>query len=513
MLFILRRVLYCTLLPLLLACGNCSYAATPADDPARVFSVAELQQDFRQLYQDLQRGSFDLFAHMPQARFEQSFKQYLAEINQPMTALQARKHFMQFVALARIAHTRIDFPVARYSAFIEAEGKTLPFSFRINGDEVVVAAYYGADKRVQPDQQLLSINGIAVRQFLQPLQGYLAADNSALLDGLTGGQLAPLLWLHHGEQSAYILTLQQPGSAAPYQLRQAALSQDEQAQHIAANNPPDSAAGSEPRQYRILSGNIGYLQPGPFYNVYATTDAEVWDTGEFHAFIDQAFTDFVAKEVSAIIIDLRDNPGGTNSFSDHMLAWFADKPFRFASDFRVKVSDLSRAANRARMPENGPADAITQQLEQFYASHQQGDVISFPLENSKPHNKPRNIAGSDIKVLLLINRYSYSNAVSVAAIAQDYNFATVIGEPTADLATTYGAMENFTLQHTGIRVGYPKALIIRPNGDAKPAGVTPDVILPLAADDDAALQQVVDYIAENYQPTAGGADAENNTMQ
>ena len=97
-------------------------------------------------------------------------------------------------------------------------------------------------------------------------------------------------------------------------------------------------------------------------------------------------------------------------------------------------------------------------------------------------------------MFVLTGPHSYSNAVSVAAIAQDYNFATVIGEPTADLATTYGAMETFSLNHTGIVVGYPKALIIRPNGDTRPAGVIPDVQLPLAANDEVALQQIVSYL-------------------
>jgi len=65
------------------------------------------------------------------------------------------------------------------------------------------------------------------------------------------------------------------------------------------------------------------------------------------------------------------------------------------------------------------------------------------------------------KVFVLIDRYSYSNAVNVAALVQDYKFGTVIGEETADMATTYGAMEQFTLPLTGLSVGYAKAYLIR----------------------------------------------------
>jgi len=65
----------------------------------------------------------------------------------------------------------------------------------------------------------------------------------------------------------------------------------------------------------------------------------------------------------------------------------------------------------------------------------------------------------------------------VAAIFQDYGWGEIAGEPTADFATTYGAMEHFTLPNTGFRVGFPKAYIIRPSGDERLGGVQPDFVI------------------------------------
>ena len=47
------------------------------------------------------------------------------------------------------------------------------------------------------------------------------------------------------------------------------------------------------------------------------------------------------------------------------------------------------------------------------------------------------------------------------------------------MASTYGAMEKFTLPETGLAVGFPKAHIVRPNGDTRSRGVTPDVAIPV----------------------------------
>ena len=104
----------------------------------------------------------------------------------------------------------------------------------------------------------------------------------------------------------------------------------------------------------------------------------------------------------------------------------------------------------------------------------------FPI----PLVSPRKEGGFKGQVYLLINRHSYSNTVLVAAIAQDYGFGKILGEETADLASTYGgALEKFTLPLTGIEVSFPKARILRPNGDPQARGVVPDIAIatPLAA--------------------------------
>jgi C-terminal processing protease CtpA/Prc len=190
---------------------------------------------------------------------------------------------------------------------------------------------------------------------------------------------------------------------------------------------------------------------------------------------------------TALLVDLRDNPGGSNSFSDHMLAWIIDQPFRFASDFSVRVSPQAQQAIQARLANSADPSSTDAQLLQRFDQLQTGDRFSFDL----PFQAPRDGARFTAPVYVLIDRYSYYNAVSVAAILQDYDAAIVLGEATTDLATTYAAMEHFTLDQTGLRVGFPKALIVRPNGNRLPAGVTPDHLLDSNAD---MLEEAVNLI-------------------
>ena len=246
------------------------------------------------------------------------------------------------------------------------------------------------------------------------------------------------------------------------------------------------------REARILPRAVGYLRPGPFYDseVGATNP---WDPTRFLRFLDDAFERFLASGVTRLLIDLRDNPGGDNSFSDPMVAWFASEPFRFTKEFRIKVSRATTESNNKRLPQSPPG-SISHQFAAAYAGRENGETLVF----SMPAVPPRAGKRFTGKVFLLINRHSYSNTVTVAALAQDYGFARILGEQTADLATTYGAMESFELSRTGITVGFPKARILRPSGDLAARGVVPDVLIPtpvIETAEDPVLQRALEIVS------------------
>ena len=78
------------------------------------------------------------------------------------------------------------------------------------------------------------------------------------------------------------------------------------------------------------------------------------------------------------------------------------------------------------------------------------------------------------RVWLLVDKHSYSNAAVVAALMQDLDIATIMGEETADLPTTYGAVERFSLPNSGASIVYPKAYMVRPSGSEEVRGVVPE---------------------------------------
>lgn len=444
---------------------------------------ASLQADFDELYASLQAAHYDLYAHRPKAEYDALFAEMSGSLTRPLTRTDAEITFQKFMAFGRVAHSNIAFPQAAWETYRANGGKVFPLSIRYLGDRLMVASdMSGPDQRLA-GLQILTLNGISARDLEERLRSNLSADNDYLARTMLEFRFIPLVWLELGPQAAFELVVaDETGERRAVTVP--ALARDE-----LFTESTSFELDWEERRHAILDG-IGYLRPGPFYNTLPGAE-DMWDNSAFTAFIDEAFSSFLEAGVPAVLIDVRSNPGGDNSFSDHMVAWFADEPFRFASNFFVRVSAQAAASN-ARRVTPGDTGSISARFAAAFAEAKPGDVVDFNLGDTQPREGQR----FEGKVYLLIDRHSYSNTVTVAALAQDYGFARVLGEETSDLASTYGAMEQFSLSRTGIVVNFPKAHIIRPNGNAASRGVVPDIAIesPLVATGDKMLNDALAFV-------------------
>lgn len=440
--------------------------------PERLYAPAELKADFTAMYEGLKSGAFDLFAFTPRPVMDAAFRHELGRLDRPMTKLQAEIRFEEFAALAHQGHARVGFPYAEWEKRRAAGLRAFPLAIRVVDWRVYVARNGSGLSQIAPGDELVAMNGQSMQAWLKRAERHVSAETPYMAHSLMEWDFPCYVWVELGETDGFDIRLRKPGGKL-LALRLPARSRPEM-RAAEAKAPPALDLGEPLRESRILDGGVGYLKPGPFYNAEAKTGAEEWDVSSFAAFVDDAFGKFQAARVDRLIVDLRGNPGGDNLFSDRMIAWFAGRPFRFFSEFKVKVSPESTRSNADRLANDAAAAGpVSRQYAQMYAGAKDGQLVDFVLPMAQPRQGGRFLG----KVFLLVDRQSYSNSVSVAALVQDYRFATVIGEETSDVAAAFGAMEQFRLPNTGIQVGYPKAHIIRPSGDRTVRGVVPDVAI------------------------------------
>ena len=452
----------------------------------------DARRDLDALYIGLAEAEADLFDATPRAIFEARHAELSARLDAPVTPVQLFTEFQRFAALARHSHTRIEGLNPVWPEHAGADGPLFPIGFIVENGEVIVTAA-PAGSGVVPGDRILALEGEPNPIWLSRLIRNVSAETPEFAYAqLANGEFYYVL-VEYGVRDRFELAIEHEGERHTVTVEAIPLSQ--------MGDRIDTGTGFslDGREARMLTDRIAYLRPGPFYDFEAEDPALAYGPegqARYQAWLDAAFADFLASGASDLILDLRDNPGGDISFSDPVIAWFADRPFRFTSDFRIRVSEQSIASNQARLEATGhdPASG-SGQLAALYEQAEIGEIVTYDL----PYAQPREGRRFEGRVHVLVNRYSYSNAVTTGALIQDYSFGTIYGEPTRDMATTFGAMEHFTLEHSGFVVGYPKARIIRPNGEATPHPLSPDVRLPAPAirtERDVRLEALVALISE-----------------
>lgn len=483
-------------------------AAPPGEPPIPAvpapLAAQAVREDFDALYAGLQASHYDLYARRPRESYEALFRQMRADMESPLPRLEVWRRFQRFVAYGNVAHARIDPPADAWEAFQQGGGKAFPLFLRVIDGKAFVSDDYSAVPGVAAGDEILAVQGQPVLDWLEPMRALVSADNDYLAYTQLETQLPMLVWLTGTSSPSFDVFLRKPdGRDIALSLPARDRSQFEAA---AANRTAAFELDWNARQARVLDNGVAYLRPGPFYDNRPEA-SDPWDATAFQEFLDQSFADFAEQHAHPLLIDLRANPGGDNSFSDRMIAWFADRPFRFSENFDIKISAAATAANRRRLEaQSNATDSTAHKLAAAYAGKRPGEHIQFSIPLVTPRVGER-FTGD---VYVLINRHSYSNAVMVAATVQDFHFGKILGEETADLASTYGALEKFTLPNSGLEVSFPKARILRPNGSVAARGVIPDIVIttPLRDKQDTVLQQALTIITTR-KPEDPGSPAED----
>ncbi len=173
------------------------------------------------------------------------------------------------------------------------------------------------------------------------------------------------------------------------------------------------------------------------------------------------------EESKTLIIDLRNNGGGDNSFSDYLVSYIADKPFNWNANFTLKTSQILKDHVRKNYD-------TTDVYWQAVLTHKNGEIYDYTFEEYQPQPEEKRFLG---KVYVLVNRQSHSQSAVTAAQIQDYEWGTIVGEETGDYPSLLASQFPYILPHTGIPVKVAKGFIVRVNGSTKEEGVIPDIFI------------------------------------
>lgn len=210
-----------------------------------------------------------------------------------------------------------------YEAAMLPMQKRFPLQVRWIRDQLFVVNPFTNENKVKNKDEILRINGMAVADIVKdsykhiPAQGYIETTKNHFFNTWCTAMIPYAL----GFPEKYEITIK--GVEQPILLKQT------EAIHDPFVDRSISFSGNN-LSLKFIDNKIALLRVASF-NYYRWNDFDV-----FKNFIDSSFKEISKRKVQSLIIDVRGNPGGSQSAAMHLLQYLVNKPFTYFSNARFE---------------------------------------------------------------------------------------------------------------------------------------------------------------------------------
>ena len=435
---------------LLLAAALLLVSPSFAESDTTTFSRAAVLDDLAYLHDSLAEAHYDAFAYVTREELAAVHARVRESVTEEtFSLLEATNTLQRLITAIDNGHTEISFPGGAYREYAYAGGTVFPLEVALEDGKALVRKNFSTDEGVAIGAELVSIDGEPLDDVLARLSPHISAERPYFRNAkIELYSLPRLYWQVYGQRDEFSVEIRTDDTMRKYVLPAVSLIDGYEMKRTEV---------VDARMTLTFIDSVAYLDPGPFGG----------DENAYRAFIDDAFGQILERGAATLIIDLRNNPGGNDSFSDYLVSYIADEPFRWYSTFSLKTSRLLKAHTRA----NGdPASAYSKAI----LAREDGEVFDYEFDPYTPQPEKNRFIG---RVYVLINRQSHSQAAVTAAQIQDYGFGTLVGEETGEYPSLYASQFQYRLPNTGIEVKVSKGRIVRVSGSEKQEGVIPEIAI------------------------------------
>ncbi len=343
-----------------------------------------------------------------------NFNKYIdsvkSTITDSLTELEVYRKLKPVISKIGCLHTGISLP-KEYKSYLDSQSNLLPFKLYFTSDKIYIVKNYSSVKTISPGDDLISINGQSMTQIIDRLFAMIPSDGYNLTMKYRALNLQFPIWYRTIDLTEdFSVVINQNNVQQTYQIK------GEKFSDISADGFLKEPIIAKQLEFK-LDTDFAVLT----IHSFAKTIIKKTDQ-DFKSFIDKVFLELTARNIKYLIVDLRDNTGGSDPFAVYFTSYFFDKPFRFWD--RIEVTEAIAKEIK------GPAIRL------FYYKPVQKDSVwlwqkgkhvdDFDFYEVQQPAK-NNFKG---KTYILINGFCMSSCADVAAILSYNKKAIFIGQET-----------------------------------------------------------------------------------
>ena len=427
--------------------------------PAQAISPEEIEADIHYMIELLEEVHPNIYHTTSEEVVESFQRDLIAKLysKDEYTLQEAYQKLASLIALFRDGHTQVFFPQDMWNDYLKAGGTIFPLRVELK-DEVIILENILPGEKLPEGSQLLAINGIPAEKIKNDMLAVLSYESKAFGARLMSNNFSRLLWALFDIEDPFEIEYRAPGEREKT-ITLAGLQEDQLPARTA----------EQPYKLDFISAETALL----------VINSVPGDKNEdYFNFLQDSFKEIKEQEINHLLIDMRNNGGGSTRQFNEIFHYLSDTPYR----------SFSRVDTRYSRPVLGRHQPWHSQIYYRFLNLIRGDDIykSEPGLTDPPENEYR-FTG---QTYLLVGPATFSAAADFAALCQDYEAALIVGQETGGLPTSYGDSFFFELPNTSLQGRSSYKYFVRPGGQETGRGVIPDQEIDINKDYSEILERI-----------------------
>ena len=455
------------------------------------YAASAIREDIVVLKQTLEANHPSLYWYTPKDSIDYFFNKGMEELKDSLTEIQAKNYIAKMVNTIKCGHTSV-----RYSKqFLKLAEKykfpQFPLSIKTWKDSLVVLARYNrADSMLKSGTIITSINDRSSKEIIEQMLPFVQADGDAI------NFKSQLLSTNFPAWYKNVF-----GVDSTYKIGYLDSNRVEQFVTIQHYNPkPDSTKKMEQKEVVKLSRAEKFLRYRSMMIDTTLNTAFIrlasFSNGRLRKFFRQSFRTIQQNNIKSLVIDLRENGGGSVEKS----VLFS----KYISDHNFKIGDTIAAKTRTLEQKKHIKSWLGYWLMLQLGTKKMNDGLYHNRQYEKHYFTPKTNKHFNGKVYIIQGGYTFSAATMFISSLYHQKNVTLVGEETGGGFYGNSAMllPNIILPNTKLNVRLPLFKLVMDKNRPKGRGIFPDIYIEPSSEAikngiDLKMKKVIDLIKEN----------------
>jgi hypothetical protein len=475
--------------------------ATP-EEIAKVHEPEALRADLDAIVALHERTCPNPYLRVPKDSILELAERLKASIDRPMTRREFLPLVMELQAGYRCDHYKQGVPSEDLAAAFARGERLLPFRAAPEDDALVVVAVAEAEQGIQPGDAIVRIGSVSAADHLVRLRALVPAETARYRDVNVRERFRTLAWSAGITLPTEVEIARPDGSRRTVTVEGVGDGARDTERTVPVGAPPSTTAAPKgevlverpPFRCLLLPGDAPDSPP------IALIDFPGMGRllrGRWDEFLDDAIRAVTKRGAAGLIVDIRENGGGSTDLGHALLARLTDRPYRMNS--RMVWRRSAESDEKFRMMAKPMWRWLSVALPLFIPEYTKLEHGEDLIDGDEATSRPRVEPSFDGPACLLIGDQTFSAATDLADGVRTYDLMLTIGQPTGGVPNTLGDVGPFQLPNSRIVVAYSMKMFVRASGDESDLGpVRPHIEVEPVPGRDAVLERAIEEIRARH---------------